>query len=273
MTHTPLRRVAVTGMGAITPLGHNVEDSWQALLAGQTGVARITRFESNEHYPCRVAAEVKAFEASPDTTGMSLKELRDCDLFTQYGAVASWQAMEQAGLRDLKNMPAKMRERVQVWLASGIGGLETLTEAQDTLREKGPRRVSAKAMVRMLGNLAAGRISSQYGALGANLGVVSACASGAHAIGLAMQQIMLGEADVALAGGAEASITPVGITAFANMHALTTGFNEAPATASRPLDAARSGFVMGEGVVVLVLEAEEHAKARGATILDRKSVV
>ncbi|MCP5404635.1 MAG: beta-ketoacyl-ACP synthase II [Pseudomonadaceae bacterium] len=260
------RRVAVTGMGMLSPLGHDVESSWKALLAGETGVVRISRFDAAA-YRCQVAAEVRGFEATEATTGMDAKELATCDRFTHYGLAAACQAMAQAGLAGLKEAPAALRERVGVLMSSGIGGLETLVEAQHKLDADGPRRVPPRAMEKMLINLMAGQISKLYGALGPNYGIVSACASSAHAIGTAMEKIRMGRADIVLAGGAEASITPVGVASFASMRALSSGFNETPEQASRPFSQTRDGFVMGEGAAALVLEAEDHARARGATIL------
>ncbi|MFZ2586897.1 MAG: beta-ketoacyl-ACP synthase II [Alphaproteobacteria bacterium] len=261
-----MRKVVVTGMGVISPLGLNVASTWTALTAGQTGLGRITRFDPAA-FRCHVAGEVKGFEATLENTGLDAKALKRMDRFSHMGLAAAWEAMGQAGLRGMKDWPAEAREKVAVFLSSGIGGLESLVEAQEVLAAKGPRAVSPRSMGQMLINMLAGEASIQYGALGANYSVVSACASSTHALGLAKMQIESGRADVVLAGGAEAAITPLGIGAFAAMRALSSSYNDTPAAASRPFDTARDGFVMGEGAAVLVLESEEHAKARGATIL------
>ena len=262
------RNVVITGMGVVSPLGLNVAETWAALVAGQCGIGPITHFDASAQR-CMVAGEVKGFLANVETTGLDDKALKSCDRFMELGLAACWEAMGQAGLRDLASKPEAMRERVGMVLGSGIGGLGSIVEAQHALDAKGPTGVMPRAIVRMLVNSLPGVASLQYGAMGFNYSIVSACASSTHALGLAKEKIESGKVDVMLAGGAEAAITPLGIAGFAAMRALAMGKNDTPTEASRPFDTAREGFVMGEGAAVLVLEEEEHAKARGATILAR----
>ncbi len=256
--------VVVTGMGAVSPLGLSVATSWQALIAGQTGVGPITHFDASA-YPCQVAAEVKGFD--PASSGLDSKDLKKADRFILLGLAAVREALTQAGLTNIKENPTLDRTRVAVILGTGIGGLPAMEEAYQTLQDKGPRRVSPFFIPAMLPNLLAGQASILYGLQGANVCPVSACATSAHAIGWGKRLIESGEADVVVTGGAEATICGTAIAGFAAMRALSTNFNATPAQASRPFDAARDGFVMGEGAAVLVLESAAHAAKRGATPL------
>jgi 3-oxoacyl-[acyl-carrier-protein] synthase II len=256
--------VVVTGMGAVSPLGLSVAQSWEALIAGHTGVGPITHFNASE-FSAQVAAEVQGFD--PLMSGLEAKDTKKADRFILLGLAAVKEALIQAGLADIKENPAIDKARVAVILGTGIGGLPAMEEAYSTLKEKGPRRVSPFFIPAMLPNLLAGQASILYGLQGANVCPVSACATSAHAIGWGKRLIESGEADVVITGGAEATICATAIAGFAAMRALSTGFNATPARASRPFDAARDGFVMGEGAAVLVLESTTHAARRGATPL------
>lgn len=258
------RRVVVTGMGAVSPLGNTVADTWAGVAAGKSGLARITAFDPAD-YPCQVAGEVKNFD--PATTGLDAKDTKRCDRFIQLGMAAAREALVQAGLDSGKALDSVFRERVAVIVGTGIGGLPAIEEADAVIKERGPRRISPFFIPAMLPNMLAGQISILYGFKGANVCPVSACATSAHAIGWGKRLIEWGEADVVVVGGAEAAVCPSSVGGFAAMRALSTGFNEAPEKASRPFDAARDGFVMGEGAAVLVLEAADVAAARGAVPL------
>jgi len=250
-------RVVVTGLGAVTPLGDNADSFWRGLLEGRSGVRRIERFDASE-FTTRIGAEVRDFDAH---RYFSPKEARRTDRFTQFAIASADMALENAGLRTDEVDPC----RLAVVLGTGIGGIETLTDQFAVLREKGPRRVSPFFIPMMIANIAAGQIAIRHGAKGPNVTVVTACASGSNAIGDAFRLIQRGDVDAALAGGAEAPFVPVAFAGFCAMRALSTR-NDEPERASRPFDAGRDGFVMGEGAGVVVLESLERAVQRGARI-------
>jgi 3-oxoacyl-[acyl-carrier-protein] synthase II len=252
------RRVVVTGLGAITPVGNDVAATWRALLAGTSGAAPITKFDAT-NFPVRFAAEVKNFDP---LTYMDRKEAKRADAYTQYAVAGSAQAMEDAGLTNLNGIDP---DRVGVILGSGIGGLRSFEEQHDVYRERGASKISPFFIPMFIADIAAGIVSMRFNAKGPNYATVSACATSAHSIGDAYRTIQYGDADIMIAGGSEATVTPMAIGGFANMKALSER-NESPETASRPFDATRDGFVMGEGAGVVVLEELEHAKARGAHI-------
>jgi 3-oxoacyl-[acyl-carrier-protein] synthase II len=255
------RRVVVTGLGLLTPVGNDVADSWDALLAGRSGAGPITQFEATEDYDCRFAAEVKDFRVEDY---LERKEAKRMDRFTQFAMAASAQAVRQAGLEE---KPAGVDfDRVGVLIGSGIGGIHTFEEQARVMVERGPKRISPFFVPMFIPDIAAGHVSMRYGMRGPNYCTVSACASSAHAVGDAFRIVERGEADVMIAGGTEASVTPLTIAGFGNMKALSTR-NDSPETASRPFDATRDGFVLGEGAGILVLEELEHARRRGAKIL------
>ncbi len=254
------RRVVVTGTGLITAVGKDVQSSWTSLLAGVSGAAPITHFDASE-YPVRFACEVKDFDPSEY---MDRKEAKRTDRYAQFAVAVAVQAMREAGFDE--SLSGTDAERVGVVVGSGIGGIQTFEEQHAKMLERGPGRVSPFFVPMFISDIAAGLISIRYGAKGPNYATVSACATGAHALGNALRRIRAGDADVMIAGGAEASVTPMAIAGFANMQALSTR-NESPETASRPFDADRDGFVMGEGAGVVVLEELEHARARGARII------
>jgi 3-oxoacyl-[acyl-carrier-protein] synthase II len=241
----------------ITALGHNACANWDSLVAARSGVARITLFDPTG-YDSQVAGEVKDFDPS---AYMDRKEARRADRVTQFAFVAANEALKQSGFE-----PGPDQTNMAVIIGTAIGGITTLMSEYDTLREKGPSRVSPFLMPMMLSDMTSGQLSIKLGAKGVNYSLISACASGADSIGEAANIIRRGDADIALAGGTEAAITPIAMAGFSAAKALTTSNND-PASASRPFDLTRDGFVMGEGAGVLVLEAEEHALARGATIL------
>ncbi|MGI6224702.1 MAG: beta-ketoacyl-ACP synthase II [Peptococcales bacterium] len=251
------RRVVITGLGIISPVGTGVEKFWQNLLAGQSGIGPITRFDASE-LPTQIAGEVKDFQVE---TYIEKKEARRMDIFTQYAVAAAKMAVEDSGM-DLKQVDLN---RVGVILGSGIGGIGTMEEQHQVLMAKGINRVSPFMVPMMIVNMAAGQISIHLGAKGPNITVVSACASGTNAVGDAFKLIERGDADVAISGGTEASITPLSFAGFCSMKALSTR-NDEPTKASRPFDKDRDGFVMGEGSAILVLESLEHARKRGAHI-------
>jgi len=260
-----MRRVVVTGLGLVTPLGADVETAWANILAAKSGAARITRFDPSDQ-KCTIACEVKAstheygFDAS---TRVDHKVQRQVDLFITFGIDAAGQAIEDAGLVDA---PEAMRLRIGCSIGSGIGGLPGIESESLVLAAKGPSRVSPHFVHGRLINLVSGQVSIKYGLMGPNHAVVTACATGVHSIGDAARMIAMDDADVMLAGGAESAICPLGIAGFAQARALSTAFNDQPEKASRPWDRDRDGFVMGEGAGVVVLEEYEHAKARGAKI-------
>jgi 3-oxoacyl-[acyl-carrier-protein] synthase II len=268
-----MRRVVVTGIGLITPLGQGTEITWANILAGKSGIGRITTFDAAD-YGCQVAGEVPRVDGrgggaagasgsfDPDQT-MSPKDQRRVDDFILYAMAAADEAVKDAGWTPEGE---EDRERTGVMIGSGIGGLATIEKTSVELFEKGPRRVSPFFIPSALINLASGQVSIRYGFKGPNHSVVTACATGAHAIGDAARLIKYGDAEVMIAGGAEAAICPVGIAGFVACRAMATAFNDTPEKASRPYDKDRDGFVMGEGAGVLVLEELEHARARGAKI-------
>jgi 3-oxoacyl-[acyl-carrier-protein] synthase II len=260
-----MRRVVVTGLGMVSPLGADVETSWKNILASRSGAARITRFDPTD-FVCQIACEVKApdheFGFDPSKR-VDHKIQRQVDPFIIYGLDAAGQALEDAGLTD---MSEEQRYRVGVSIGSGIGGLPGIEKESLVLHEKGPRRVSPHFVHGRLINLISGQVSIKYGLMGPNHAVVTACSTGAHSIGDAARMIMLDDADIMVAGGAESALCPLGIAGFAQARALSTQFNDQPEKASRPYDKARDGFVMGEGAGVVILEEYEHAKARGAKI-------
>jgi len=268
-----MRRVVVTGIGLLTPLGQGTELSWKKILEGKSGAGNITAFDTSD-YACKVACEVPRVDGrgggGPDVPGsfdpdqtMSAKDRRRVDDFILYGIAAADEAIKDSGWAPEDD---EGRERTGVMIGSGIGGLGTIAETAIELHEKGPRRVSPFFIPSSLINLVSGQVSIRHGFKGPNHAVVTACATGAHAIGDAARLIKYGDADVMIAGGAEASVVPVGIAGFIACRAMSTGFNDDPTKASRPYDKDRDGFVMGEGAGILVLEELEHAKARGAKI-------
>ena len=250
------RRVVVTGMGAITPIGLNVDEFWNSIKEGKTGFGEITKFDASE-YKCKLAAEVKGFEGK---NFMDFKAAKRMELFCQYAVAATKEAMEDAGLDMTKEDPF----RVGVSVGSGIGSLQAMERAHSKLLEKGPSRVEPLLVPLMICNMAAGNVSIQFGLKGKSINVVTACATGTNSIGEAYRTIQYGDAEVMIAGGTESSVTPIGIAGFSSLTALTT--SDDPARCSIPFDKERSGFVMGEGSAVVVLEELEHAKARGAKI-------
>ncbi len=260
-----MRRVVVTGLGLVTPLGADVETAWANILAAKSGAGIITRFDATD-YACRYACEVKpadhAYGFDPGKR-VDHKVQRQVDPFIIFGIDAAGQALEDAGLTD---MTEEQRLRTGCSIGSGIGGLPGIASESIVLHEKGPRRVSPHFVHGRLINLISGQVQIKYGLMGPNHAVVTACSTGAHSIGDAARMIMLDDADVMLAGGAEGAICPIGIAGFAQARALSTNFNDAPEKGSRPYDKARDGFVMGEGAGVVCLEEYEHAKARGAKI-------
>jgi len=253
-----LRRVVVTGMGVVSPLGSDVERFWSRLTAGESGIGPVTRFDVSK-YDTRFGGEVREFHAEDY---LDKKEIRRADLFVQYAIGATAQAVKQAGVSPETVDP----DRYGVVVGSGIGGIATFEDQHRILLEKGPSRVSPFFIPMMISDMASGMVSIQFGAKGPNYCTVSACSSGAHAVGDAFRIIQMNEADVMISGGAEAPVTPVSFAGFCSMKAMSTR-NDDPQRASRPFDAQRDGFVMGEGAGIVVLEELEHAKRRGVKIL------
>jgi len=252
------RRVVVTGMGTITPVGNDVATTWQSLIEGKSGTAPITKFDAS-NFPVKFAAEVKGFNP---LDYMDRKEAKRADQYTQYAVAAARQAMTNAGLVERNGMDP---DRIGVIIGSGIGGLKSFEEQHDVYRERGVGKISPFFIPMFIADIAAGIVSMMFNAKGPNYATVSACATSAHAIGDAYRTIQYGDADVMITGGAEATVTPMAIGGFANMKALSER-NDSPETASRPFDSTRDGFVMGEGAGILILEELEHALGRGATI-------
>lgn len=250
------RRVVITGMGAITPIGNSVEEFWNGIKEGKTGFGPITYFDTAD-YRCKLAAEVKGFDP---TQYMDKKSARRMEQFCQFAVAAAGQAIADAGL----TMEQEDPYMVGCSVGSGIGSLQAMEREYDRLKEKGPGRVGPMLVPLMISNMAAGNVSIAYGLKGKSLNVVTACATGTHSIGEAYRTIQYGDADVMVAGGTESSITPIGIAGFSALTALS--FSEDPQRASIPFDKDRNGFVMGEGSAVVVLEELEHAKRRGAKI-------
>jgi 3-oxoacyl-[acyl-carrier-protein] synthase II len=252
------RRVVVTGLGAVTPVGNDVATTWRAILDGTSGAAPITKFDPT-NFDVRFACEVKRFDPSKY---MDRKEVKRADLYTQYAVAGAIQAMNDAGFGDKHGLDP---DRIGVIVGSGIGGLKSFEEEHDVYRERGPGKISPFFIPKFIADIAAGIVSMRFDARGPNYATVSACATSAHAIGDAYRTIQYGDADVMISGGAEATVTPMAMGGFANMKALSER-NDDPSTASRPFDKDRDGFVMGEGCGIVILEEYEHAKARGATI-------
>lgn len=270
-----MRRVVVTGLGLVTPLGCGVQTVWDNLLAGRSGASRITHFETDD-LACKIAASIPRLDGrgggGPDVAGtfdpdavLPKRDRKRIDEFILFAIAASDEALADSGLK-IDPDDTELQERCGVMFGSGIGGLQTTYNNSILLHEKGPRRLSPFVVPGMLINLTAGQISIRHGLKGPNHSVVTACATGAHAIGDAARLIERGDADVMIAGGAEASICRLGIASFVACRAMTTSYNDTPEAASRPYDAGRDGFLMGEGAGAIVLEEYEHAKARGATI-------
>jgi 3-oxoacyl-[acyl-carrier-protein] synthase II len=252
------RRVVVTGMGAVTPVGNDVATMWRSLIEGRSGAGPITRFDATD-FQVRFACEVKGFDVAEY---MDRKEAKRSDQFTQYAVAAATQAMNDAGFGDGTGYDG---DNTGVVIGSGIGGLKIFEEQHDVYRSRGPSKISPFFIPMFISDIAAGIVSMQFGARGPNYATVSACATSAHAIGDAFRIIQYGDADVMITGGAEATVTPMAVGGFANMKALSER-NDSPETASRPFDLTRDGFVMGEGGAALILEELDHAQKRGARI-------
>ena len=268
-----MRRVVVTGLGLVTPLGNGVEHSWKGIVEGRSGIGQITAFDT-EGYGCTIAGEVPSVDGrgggAPGAPGsfdpdaiMSAKDRKRVDDFILFGIAAADEALNDANWHPETD---EDKERTGVMMGAGIGGLGPIADSAKILNESGPRRISPFFIPSALINLASGQISIRHGLKGPNHAVVTACASGVHAIGDAARMIALDDADVMVAGGAESSIVPIGIAGFLACKALCTAYNDTPEKASRPYDRGHAGFIMGEGAGVLVLEEYEHAKARGARI-------
>ena len=255
------RRVVVTGMGLISPVGNSVAEGWANVIAGRSGIANITRFDATD-FSCRFAGEVKGFIVEDY---FPAKEARHMDVFMQYGLAASIQAVRDSGLKTGGELTEEEAERIGCLVGSGIGGLPLIEETHAELVSRGPRRVSPFFVPASIINMISGHLSIKFGFQGPNLATVTACTTGLHCIGQAGRMIEYGDADVMVAGGAEATVSPLGVGGFAAARALSTR-NDDPSTASRPWDKDRDGFVLGEGSGVMVLEEYEHAKRRGAKI-------
>ena len=252
------RRVVITGLGVVTPLGHDLNTFWQNLITGQCGIDKITAFDASA-FATQIAGQVKNFDPAPAFS--SPKEIRRTDRYSQFGVYAAWSALKDSGLElDKENL-----DEIGVFLGSGIGGLQTTSEQLKILLERGPGRLSPFMIPMLFYNMASGLVSMYFNLRGPNFATCSACATANHAIGEAWRTIKMGDAQVMLAGGAEATIVPIGIGGFCAMRAMSTR-NDDPKTASRPFDRDRDGFVMGEGSGVLVIEELEHARKRGAQI-------
>lgn len=252
-----MRRIVITGLGCVTPVGIGKDKFWEAIKAGKSGLAPITRFDTKD-FTCKIAAEVKDFNP---TDYLDKKEAKRMDRFTQYAVVAGRLAIEDGNI-DLETLD---RENIGVILGTGIGGLETFETEHKKLLERGPKRVSPLLIPMMISNMAAAQVSMDLGLKGSSMTITTACASATHAIGESFRMIEKGIMDMVVTGGSEASITPVGLAGFCSMKALSTN-NDNPEKASRPFDKERDGFVMGEGAGIIVLEELEHALKRGATI-------
>ncbi|MEP7056683.1 MAG: beta-ketoacyl-ACP synthase II [Caldimonas sp.] len=255
------RRVVVTGLGLVSPVGNSVEEGWANLLAGRSGIANITKFDASA-FACRFAGEVKGFKVEDY---FPAKDARHMDTFIHYGLAASIQAVRDAGLRTNDALTEEEAERIGCLVGSGIGGLPLIEETHAELTARGPRRITPFFVPASIINMISGHVSITFGFQGPNLAIVTACTTGLHCIGEAGRLIEYGDADVMIAGGAEATVSPLGVGGFAAARALSTR-NDDPQTASRPWDRDRDGFVLGEGGGVLVLEEYEHAKRRGAKI-------
>ena len=261
----PMKRVVITGLGMVSPLGVGVDHNWRRLTAGESGLGKITLFDASD-LPCQIAGEVPRGDGVGQLNldrHIEPKEQKKMDNFIHFAMAAADEAIADAGI---STQTEEQRDRIGVAVGSGIGGLNEIYETSVILFEKGPRRVSPFFIPRSLINLASGQISIKYGFRGPNHAVVTACSTGGHAIGDAARMIQWGDADIMVAGGAEAAVCRIGIAGFAAMRALSTSFNDTPERGSRPYDKDRDGFVMGEGAGVVVLEEYEHAKKRGAKI-------
>lgn len=252
------RRIVVTGLGVIHRLGQDIDTFWESVIAGKSGISRVSRFDPSE-YPCQVGAEIPDFDASQY---MDPKEARRNDMYARLGMASSRVAVENAKL-DTSKVDG---DRFGVLFGSGVGGMQTIDDQSYRLHHLGIKKVSPFTITSMIPNMASGIIAIEFGARGPNFAVVSACATSSHAIGEAWRMMKWGEADIMIAGGSEASMTPFGYASFCAMKAMSTSFNDDPSKASRPFDAKRDGFVMGEGASTVILETLEHAQARGATI-------
>jgi len=257
LSRTRERRVVITGLGCISPVGNNVADTWSAIKEGKSGIATVTKFDATP-FTTHFAGEVKGFSIEDY---IPAKEARHMDTFIHFGMAAGIQAIQDSGL----TVTDENAERIGVMIGSGIGGLPLIEETHAELTNRGPRRISPFFIPASIINMISGNLSIKFGLKGPNLAIVTACTTGLHCIGSAARMIMYGDADVMVAGGAESSVSPLGIGGFASARALSTR-NDDPATASRPWDKDRDGFVLGEGAGVMVLEEYEHAKARGAKI-------
>jgi 3-oxoacyl-[acyl-carrier-protein] synthase II len=255
------RRVVVTGLGLVSPVGNTVAEGWLNLVAGRSGIGPISRFDASA-FACRFAGEVKGFNVEGYMPG---KEARHMDTFIHYGLAAAIQAVQDAGLTTGEALSEAQAERIGCMVGSGIGGLPMIEQTDGEYRERGPRRISPFFVPASIINMISGHISIKYGFTGPNLAIVTACTTGLHCIGEAGRLIEYGDADVMVAGGAESTVSPLGVGGFAAARALSTR-NDSPETASRPFDKDRDGFVLGEGAGVLVLEELEHAQRRGARI-------
>ncbi len=254
------KRVVITGLSALTPLGHSSSESWDNLLAGKSGIAPITLFDTTG-FDATIAGEVKNFD--PEAFGIPLKQAKRMDRFVQFAVAAALMLVKDANL----NITDDIAHRVGVILGVGLGGLKTLETFHSRLIEAGPSRISPFVIPMLISNMAPGQVSIFTGAKGANMVLTSACASATHAIGYAFSEILLGRQDAIITGGVEATITAMGVSGFTALKALCTSHNDTPEKASRPFDKTRDGFVMGEGAGLLMVESLDHAKARGATIL------
>lgn len=255
------RRVVVTGLGCVSPVGNTVPQTWANLLAGQSGIDLITKFDASA-FACKIAGEVKGFDLE---TYINTKDARTMDTFIHFGVAAAAQAVADAGLPTGDALDDELAARIGCIVGSGIGGLPLIENMRDELVSRGPRRISPFFVPASIINMVSGHVSMRFGFKGPNLSVVTACTTGLHCIGEASRKIEYGDADVVIAGGTEATVSPLGVGGFASMRALSTR-NDDPKTASRPWDKDRDGFVLGEGAGVMVLEEYEHAKARGARI-------
>jgi len=255
------RRVVVTGLGCISPVGNTVAEAWANILAGRSGIGPITKFDAS-NFSCKIAGEVKGFDVE---SYMSAKDARSMDTFIHYGIAAAEQAVRDAGLPTGEALDEETAARIGCVMGSGIGGLPMIENTHAELVARGPRRITPFFVPASIINMVAGHVSMRFGFKGPNLSVVTACTTGLHCIGEAGRMIEYGDADVVIAGGTEATVSPLGVGGFAAMRALSTR-NDDPQTASRPWDKDRDGFVLGEGAGVMVLESYEHAKARGAKI-------
>ncbi len=255
------RRVVVTGLGCVSPVGNTVADAWASLLAGKSGIDLITKFDASS-FACKIAGEVKGFEVG---SYIGAKEARSMDTFIHYGIAAASQAVSDAGLPTGDALGEEFATRIGCLIGSGIGGLPMIEDTHAEFLNRGARRISPFFVTSTIVNMIAGHVAIRFGFKGPNMAIVSACTTGLHCIGEAGRMIEYGDADVMVAGGSEATVSPLGIGGFAAMRAMSTR-NDDPQTASRPWDKDRDGFVLGEGAGVLVLEEYEHARARGATI-------